>query len=430
MSELFLSYFENINRRIYDGKLKAGRVIEGALDENWYSEYQHLYRNDPTASPGAVRVHLKYGRKEGGFFHIRSVRTKVPSYHSKQVYDISESYLIPPPNLSSKTEKSYIKCKDKYHVYGSTVECVPYIMPNPNFGVCAQASAWIVLKILDNLSNGIVKCRPIPKIQKSAIGHPFADSNGLPLDMVARLFKMNGCEVFNYDSVSMGLSFDEMFNIAYAYVESGFPVVLGVDVSKLEWWEGHRPEYHSIVLIGHTLTKKTGKIDGFLLHDESRYPYLKIKKRDLKRAWDIPEENKSKDRKDKPFRKAIVGVPPSVKVGYEATFDHKTVIDFLYRKKILKRKRFPVRPALMMGRDLFRSINIMEFSDEDFGTSLKEKLWRTQLPEWVWFLQFYEHERKRLEREITGGIVFDASVDGSPLFLFLEDVGLVWSHLE
>ncbi len=73
------------------------------------------------------------------------------------IYDISESYLIPPPNLSCKTEKSYIKCKDKYHVYGSTVECVPYIMPNPNFGVCAQASAWIVLKILDNLSNGIVK---------------------------------------------------------------------------------------------------------------------------------------------------------------------------------------------------------------------------------------------------------------------------------
>lgn len=128
---------------------------------------------------------------------------------------------------------------------------------------------------------------------------------------------MNSCEAFIYDNYKMSLTDDEMKNIVYTYVESGFPVIIGIDVSKASWWDGNQPDYHSIVLIEHTMNDKTGEINGFIVHDESRFPYILVYEDELFRCWDIPDNVKENAgiSKNTKIRTAVVGVPPVIGVG-------------------------------------------------------------------------------------------------------------------
>ena len=416
--------FDEINKRIYSSKLKLGKIEEGALDENWYSEYKNLFRDDPQATPWVTRIYLEYKKKDWGICNLRPVQPRCPESHDMLSSEISEMYIKPPKHMT-KDNGYYIKCLCDTNAYGNGIGCVPFIMPNPYFGVCAQASVWIALKCLENRSNGAVESAPIPEIQKSATGHYFSDSEGLVFANITRLLKMNACEAFVYDT-SMdpfkSFSFDEMYNIIYAYVESGLPVILGVDVSKLDWWDNSPPGYHTIVLIGHTIDKESGKIDGFIPHDESRFPYLEIKKDELKRAGDVPKTYKERMGipEDVAIRRSVVGTPPAVKAGYEKTFSHRIILDQLCLKGVLDKEEYPIRPMLIHREDFINWLNKQEFDDEAFKDFLGEGIKRFPYIPFIWILQLHEHEMKRREFETIGAVIYDGT-NGNLILLFIEN---------
>jgi len=63
----------------------------------------------------------------------------------------------------------------------------------------------------------------------------------------------------------------------YAYIESGIPVILGVErAGDLPWWDDTINEGHALVRIGHTLSNN-GDVTGFIVHDVSKYPYQVLK---------------------------------------------------------------------------------------------------------------------------------------------------------
>lgn len=385
------------------------------MDENWHQEYAHLYNTNPNIKPYVKRLILSHG-----ICNLRPIFPRDPRNHRSLSSNISETYLAPPPNMDEKNN-CFIKCLGNYDAYGTSVTCVPYIMPNPYFGVCIQAAVWICFKILEEKSGRIVSAYSIPKIQEMATGHPFSDSVGLVFPHVNRIFQMNCCQSFIYNSFRMNLTDEEMINIIYAYVESKLPVIIGVDVSKLKWWDHARPGYHAIVLIGHTIDKRTGKINGFIVHDESKYPYLKISRNELLKAWDIPERNKS-SRREK-HRVAVVGTPPGVIFGYESALEQRVFLDFLYQRGIIKNKDFALWPKLYDRISFLRWWKRLEFKQPKFRKFADDRLKKTQLSDYVWALRLFESEKKRLERplEFDGLLLVDATKTGKLLFLTIEN---------
>lgn len=417
-------WFDEINEKIYSGALKVKKIDDGVMEENWYSEYKNLFQNDPQATPWVKRLCLKYEKEEGGICNLRPIQPRGLDNHKDLHSDVSETYIRPPIHMT-EDNGYYIKCCYTTNAYSNKIKCVPFIMPNPYFGVCAQAAVWIALKCLENVSTLSVKSVPIPEIQKAAAGHYFSDSEGLGFANITRLLKMNNCEAFVYDTTFepfKSFSFDEMYNIIYAYVESGLPVILGVDVSKLPWWDNHPPGYHTIVLIGHTINKKSGEIDGFILHDETKYPYLEIKKDELKKAWDIPDEYKKLMGipKGVAIRKAVVGAPPSVKAGYEDTFSHM-ILDQLYSEGYINKKECPIRPMLLNRMQFFGEFEFSwKLDDPSFERFLRKRIEKVPFPSFVWSLQLHEHEKKRTEYEIIGIILYHG-ITGKLLLLFIEN---------
>ncbi len=394
------------------------------MDENWYDEFKNLHRSNPRAVPYVRRLVLY--DKEGDFYGIvgiRPINPKDPVDHRMYHSEISEMYLKEPSHLTEKNY-CYITCKKMYYAYGYAIECVPYIMPNPYFGVCAHASIWICLKVLENLSDGIVESQSIPKIQRSVAGHFFSDYKGLEFRHLARLFRMNNCEAFIYDSYTMGLTDEEMKNIVYAYVESGFPVIIGVDVSKTSWWDDYPPNYHTIVLIGHTIDCETGEINGFIAHDESKYPYLAIYEDELFECWDIPDHLKENSgvTKNTKIRMAVVGVPPVIGVGYEDIIKWTLLPNEWYQRGYTDVKEYMIRPKLMPFGEFISMFQSLKFTDEDFYDFADERLQdviEEYRPSWLWILMLYENKKERLVENMCGAIVIDG-ISGNFYYAFID----------
>lgn len=338
-----IPHLDIINKTIYGNRLEVGKIIEGVLDNNWIKEYDHFYSKQPKATPYSKRIFLKDKKKIKGFCHIRPI-----SDDSR----LSETYLSPPDYMTPRNGY-YLKCLHDYKEYEHRIKCVPFIMPETVFGMCIHASIWICLKILQQISDGYVEALDIPKIQTLAMGHPFTDRQGLPFNKTARMLRM--CSTNAFYITNRKLSDDQILTTLYAYVESGLPVIIGVNTKNLPWWNVRGSGYHSIVAIGHTM--KNNAVDGFIFHDESVAPYQVLSKDELLKAWYMPKSG------SKVIREAVVAVPPIVNVPFEnANSAADTLIKWFVDNKIieLKDSDFRTRPILFSPSELFFDKSIPE----------------------------------------------------------------------
>ncbi|MCS4541696.1 MAG: hypothetical protein HY929_05170 [Euryarchaeota archaeon] len=418
-----LSYFlSQINLRIYNGCLRIDNAIEGVLDLNWLEEHKLLYQKIPGAYPYAKRLLLSgQNGQPWGIVNLRAINPVDPIDHRKRHSNISETYLKP-PNQMNEGNYNYITCLNTYDAYGQKVKCVPFIMPNPDFGMCAQASVWICLKILEGKSRGAVPSKTIPEIQHLATGYHFSDARGLLFSHIRRLIKMNNCNSFYYNNKLMDLSDDEMVNIIYAYVESGLPVIIGIDVSRVKWWDNHPTGYHSVVLIGHTIDGDTGKVNGFILHDESKYPYLTITSDELLNAWGHKKDSTN----SQVIREAVVGVPPVVQVGYENALKWRYLLDSLHLGGLIKTNQFPIRPFLLSYTDVNILFKEFEFSNTNFKKLFYQYFSKIPPKAWMWLLILHVHEKQRLQNEFEGLILSDATENDNLLFLAVEEKIIIY----
>jgi len=412
-------FLNKINRITYSNKLRiTGKPVDGAHDCNWAKEHELFYHVRPKSKPFVKRVFLSEGRTPAGFVHLRPI-----SDHS----EVSECYLKPPKGMNSGN-RCYVKCMRHYDTYGEAIDCVPFIMPESTCGMCAQGSTWICLKVLENLSKKSVKSRDIPYIQNMGAGRPFADRQGLSFVSIARLFRMCDCNAFyttnSSDNGGEGLSDDAMLDSIYSYVESGLPVVVGVEVADLKWWE-NQSGYHSIVVIGHTMDDKS--VDGFIVHDESVAPYLLISMGDFKKAFHHPFDKD--DSKKHPIREFVAAVPPQVELSHDIA-----TIDMLLYKWILE-ERFPDEWDLGIWKKAMKPRSVLAFYDRLLDYIFKQSerkiysagaldlLLHTMTKfefdklHYYWAFFFYENIRDRMKGRESGFYLRDAT--GDPLLMQL-----------
>lgn len=404
-------YLKRILDKTYGNNIVFKNSISGAHDTNWFKEYELFYSKQLRSAPYVMRVFFKANKKRGrevGFTHIRPI-----SDGSK----VCETYLMPPKNLSPQN-KAYIKCLAKYDVYDETVECVPYIMPETTMGMCIHASIWICLKILER--RGMVsESLCIPEVQRLITGTPFADQRGFRFAQAARLIRMCGPSAFYVINRETNpyLTDSEMLMELYAYVESSLPVVIGVDIGDVKWWETSRHGYHSIVAIGHTMEQN--KIDGFIFHDESTLPYQKMTKRELLDAWHVPPNDSQSSRT--PFREMLVAVPPEVTLPFHKVYPQfETILRESNQRGITTEtaERLVVRPMLRQVAVFFletiedvrvRKMALRAFKESNFPNYL-----------WVFYLYGVDTDRKNAENA-KGFFLRDATGQTYLRFLYLKD---------
>ena len=303
--------------------------------------------------------------------------------------EVSETYLRPPEYLS-ESKNVYPKCLGLYRDYGESIQCTPYIMPDTIFGMCIHASVWICLKILEK-QKMIDKSLTIPEIQTLATGSPYTDKQGLLFVQTARLLRMCRTQAFYIINLSRNLSDEEMLMELYAYVESGLPVILGVDTAKLDWWDHYIHSYHSIVAIGHTM--QDNKIDGFIFHDESRLPYQTLKKDDLLEAW-------CKNGEENHVREMLVAVPPEVNLPFYLVFQQfREYVIALRDRNIITESldNLSIQPMLISEEDLIpyifttrNDVLLRAFQEEELTSAEKG---------YFWIMFLYEPDADRSNKE-------------------------------
>lgn len=399
-------HLDLILEKVYSGSLKLSKIVDGAHDINWTKEYELFYSEQPKSQPFVKRLFFKDGKKLYGFVHLRPV-----SDCSK----VTETYLIPPKELNGfKTH--YIKCLSRFEEYGESVECVPFIMPETILGMCAHGSIWICLKILENRSIGKTKSCNIPFIQTLASGRPFADHEGLFFVQVARLLRMCNCNSFYTINKAHNLSDDNMLFTLYSYIESGLPVIIGVDVKDLKWWNTTESGYHSIVVIGHTMDN--GNVDGFIVHDESTYPYQILTNDELLKAFHTTTETET--------REFVVAVPPEVGLGFEIALK-----EFYGFYKTLDRLRLitwennkiqSIRPMLVSSEELF-SLIFSETSVKNHEDNISLLIQIMRLFEsrtYLWVIFFYQSAVERSEERNVGFYLRDSTLETDLRLIFLK----------
>jgi hypothetical protein len=375
---------------------------DGAYDNNWVKEYELFYNKQAYSSPCVRRIFFKDTTgKAAGFSDIRPITDGS---------EVSETYLVPPPSLS-EDKQAFIKCLRTLDQYGEKVTCVPYIMPESIFGMCIHASVWICLKCLEE---SIERPLSIPEIQSTARGSPYTDKEGLPFVQTARILRMSRAYAFYINSNEPPFLDDErMLMSLYAYVESNLPVILGVDTSDLEWWQGAREQgYHSIVAIGHTMNNND--IDKFIFHDESAFPYVTLTIEDLLKAWHIPHKD---EYSNITVRELLVAVPPEVSVAFHRVYQQFSGwLLALITKNLIKQtdvKNLEIRPFLNSFIKLFLEphksvINAVKELDHP--------------PTYLWYIELFDkNSDKKDPKNSKGFFLRDATRESEFRLLYLKD---------
>lgn len=384
-------------------------VINGACDCNWIKEYELFYNKQPNSKPHVQRLLFNISGKKGktakaGFVNIRPVTDGS---------EVTETYLIPPKDLSPP--RAYIKCLDTHDIYGEKIVCVPFVMPESIFGMCIHASIWICLKILE--SRGMIDEVPtIPEIQILATGRPYTDKQGLVFVQASRLLRMCRTNAFYINNREDVLNDNAMILQLYAYIESGLPVILGVDTADVKWWKTTKHTYHSIVAIGHTM--KDNKVDGFIMHDESSLPYQVMTKRQLLSAW----HKKNQKLPESFIRESLVAVPPEVSLPFHEAYHG-------FDKMLRTLRAMGVIDGdidALQFRPMLKEPNILYF--ETRNTCLFRALREAGFPKYVWVMYFY-NEGDDLNKA-KGFFVRDATMQTEFIFAYVRSKGTAIYQLD
>lgn len=212
-----------------------------------------------------------------------------------------DNVLLKPP-LWMKSPQYWVTCKKQFTPEkilrpepNETIECVPFVHVGveSSIGVCAQYSVRLALM------NLLQRVPTVPELTKWATQKKMQQSqtNGWTAEQMTEVMceaiRREGLTAFRYSNSKCPLCNEPLPNITcagcgtemphsflkptkeniYAYIESGIPVILGVDrAGDLPWWDADIDEGHALVGIGHTLSKM-GEVNGFIVHDVSKYPY-------------------------------------------------------------------------------------------------------------------------------------------------------------
>ena len=350
----------------------------------------------------------------------------------------SISYAVMPFQAVSGADK-YCLCTEKFvekfNKNNFTVDAWPFIQQDGSFDRCAHVALYSINQYL--AKKGLAKKMNISQIVKKAEDVPTLTreypSEGLEILQIKYVLKEMGTFPIVYAYPSKAKEFDfPPQRIIYHYIESGFPVLLGIKIGGTG---------HALVALGHSFNPdswlinvrkalfrttapanfyhcSTHWVDDFIISDDNLGPYLSVDKNFFEAQANDKESGLV----------IVVALPKNVLVkGEDAEiYAFKTLSSnlrqeisnlseqsssyywFTHLMKHFEDNDIVLRTYLLKGQEIKQ-----RFYTQDFPTEFTDNIRKTPLPEYVWVTELSTPGIFAQSRKHLGTIVVDPT--GDPL---------------
>ena len=332
------------------------------------------------------------------------------------------------PDIRVGAHGSAIQARHYVHLLGHRLSVwgFPSMDQHVDIAACAHVACWTVLR---HYSEGHSQYREylVYDIAKLATGFEpggISPSRGLDVWEAERVFNAAGC--FPVIVARDESTDEEFFGQLLAYLESGFPLFIGLDVED---------EGHAIVAAGHSWRKGAlvppagsshawAQVETLLTVDDNLLPYVTVPVDPA--ASDGAEPDYTTD----DFNAFIVALPEKVGYPAEAMAKHTGVV-----QSTLVRAMGCETASVRLHRYFMTTISGLRRyarnNESQLGETLVELLMRLDTAQFVWVLEFSSVEQWAGGRVAAHGIV-DASAshkDPYPIWLLHnEDVAFVFDR--
>jgi hypothetical protein len=350
--------------------------------------------------------------------------------------------MFPPPY--GRERDSYCLCSARFENTSQNVanSCAvtgyPYMQQDGIYDRCAHIALLGINWYL--AEQKLAKKMSISEIVNTVREIPFPGrdfpSEGLGLIQITHVLKKMGMVplVYAYPSEKGELQFPPQ-RIIYHYVESGFPVLIGIPIGNTghalvvightfspdNWWPIASESYYKYPPSGGLYHCSTTWIDNFIISDDNLGPYLTIDKnffeakaqQNLVIVVALPEGIILKGEDAEVYAYNILSeelqmetlrLSPNGKSHFwsEHFWNH-------YRRKndpVIRASDIVLRTFLRKGKDL-----IEEYENDDYPNDFKRLIKETPLPPYVWVTELSTPGLFAQDRKNLGKIVLDPTGD-------------------
>ena len=414
-------------------RVKAVLVEHDYLDKDYRSTFYNFYAKKGRAyRVDCVRLH----------FFDEQVSFNGPSDENseRRLGDHYYGYMVLRPTIRGTLGRSVLSPDIRVDARGRTIQALhhvhlqghrlgvwgfPSMDQHVDIAACAHVACWAVLR---HYSESYSQYREylVHDIARLATGFDpggISPSRGLNEWEAERVFNAAGCYPVIVSREE--LSDDEFFGQFMAYLESGFPLFIGMNIGDLG---------HAIVAAGYSWKTLAavpsgasshvwGQVDKLLTVDDNLLPYVSVPVDE--RTADGAEPDYTTDN----FESFIVALPE--KVGYPAD----AMAEYIGVLQSLVKSMGCDEESLRLHRYFMTTISELRRyarnNESQLGETLVELLMRLDTAQFVWVVEFASVEQWGGGRVAARGIV-DASAshkDPDPIWLLHnEDVAFVFDR--
>ncbi|MGV3612447.1 MAG: hypothetical protein ACO1N0_15925 [Fluviicola sp.] len=319
------------------------------------------------------------------------------------------------PHAFEDSEKKICQCKTNSLVYGVKleVEGFPHSSQDGETIKCAETTIWTLMEYFGNKYPDYKPALPA-KIHRALERFSYQrqlPSNGLTMDQISFALKEFGFGTSIYSKKAYG---DQLFDIIDVYIESGIPVLVGLEsgdighvivaVGKehddsLDWsnvnktvfnYYGREIEYY----------ETSGMRAKYVVQDDNLIPYRVI---DLERPGEHYEDNDCQK-----YTIDSIVVPLYPKIYLEAYVAKELVFQVIKDQNVGFNfgSDFVFRFYLTSSRSFKNHITCID----DMDKVLKNNILITKMPKFIWVGEFYKKESFEVsDRKALGIVLLDAT---------------------
>jgi len=312
--------------------------------------------------------------------------------------------------------KGYV-CMAEYpvHILGAELMArgFPYISQDSDVTVCAHAACWMIFRYFSQRYNRYSEIWPyeLTQLTKDISRGRLVPSKGLTAWQVTEMFSRFGFYPEIYIRTKQNSKIFDL--ILYQYVESGLPVVAGLNK--------HR---HAITIIGHISDFENIRpemsatsydyLTGFIVNDDNHMPYHAIRK-----SGPQPDGYWS-EYKVKDIDSFIV--PLYEKIYLSAEHANKLSLEILLspffgvnaRSKVVKMDQLITRTFLTSSKS-YKKIR----REKEVPFKISKVYCELEMPKFIWICEISTPELYS-GKKIIGEIIFDATANLNDRFAFLS----------
>ena len=420
-------------------RVKAVLVEHDYVDKDYRSTLYSFYaKKGRPYRADSVRLHFFDQKVDFG------VRPSEETGKGKTLDDHYYGYVVLRPTISATLGRSVLSPDIRVGAHGSAIQGRHYVHllghrlsvwgfpsmdQHVDIAACAHVACWAILR---HYSESYSQYREylVYEIAKLATGFEpggISPSRGLDIWEAERVFNAAGCYpvIVGRNQVATD---EEFFGQLLAYLESGFPLFVGLEV---------KGDGHAIVAAGHNWKKGEAaasetsnhvwrQVDTLLTVDDNLLPYVTV-------PVDQGTSGAEPDYTTEDFESFIVALPEKVGYPADALGKYAKVVE----SKFLVRAMGCAPESVGLHRYFMTTVSgLRRYARENgsqLGPRLVDLLMRLDTSQFVWVLEFSSVEQWAAGRVAARGIV-DASAshrDPEPIWLLHnEEVAFVFDRSE